>query len=186
MAEPQQHFHCSWGPCTRLVTSLVAVMVAALAVGLIWLAALNAETPFLFALHLAAAAAVVALPVAMAFFAPCCYRVTPTHLVVRRLGPHVVIPRRHIRSVEILDPEDFRESFREMGGGGFLGCFGRFHSRKLGHFMAYATRPDRALVIYTHDESYVLTPDDPQALAEALRPEDDGQAHENSPNPTPA
>jgi hypothetical protein len=171
MAEKEQKFCCSWGARTRSVTFTVVAIVLVMAGLFVWLAVTSTQGSLFLSLYLLAAVIVVGLPTLIAAFAPCCYRVTPTHLVVRRLGPNVTIPLHRIEGVEILPPDVFRDTFR--AGGGFMGYYGHFYNRKLGHFMAYATRSDRVVVVYTTDGPYALTPDDPEGLVAALTPASD-------------
>jgi len=118
-------------------------------------------------LVLVGAFSVVLLPV-LAFFAPRAYIVTPSHVVVHRLGPDVKVPRDRIRHVQPI-PGRLRAPLRLWGAAGFLGAWGWYYNRDLGVFRAYVTRKDQTVILrLTESKPLVLSPDDPEGFLEAL------------------
>lgn len=90
------------------------------------------------------------------------YVITPGHIEVRRLGRSVLLPLAGIVSVTG-EPDGLRGSVRLFGSGGLYGITGWFWSRRIGRYRAYATDPERAVLLrYRDGRNVVLTPDDVQ------------------------
>ena len=78
--------------------------------------------------------------------------------VERRLWP-IEIPLREVRSAEALSDDALRGSARVLGAGGAFGYYGRFWSRRLGHYRLYATRFSGLVRLVTSRGTFVLSPD---------------------------
>ena len=103
-------------------------------------------------------------------FAPRNYTVGSGAIVVGRLGPDAVIQFERIREIRRIDGRDIGFAWRRFGSGGFFGWFGRFYSRTLGAFRAYATNMcDLVLITEVDGTKTVLSPYPPDAFLEAVQ-----------------
>jgi hypothetical protein len=88
--------------------------------------------------------------------------------VERRLWP-VEIPLAEVRAVEALPDGVLGRSVRVWGAGGAFGYYGRFWSRRLGHYRLYATRCTGLVRLVTARETFVLSPEPAARFVEDLR-----------------
>ena len=95
------------------------------------------------------------------------YAVEPGVLIIERLGWQTRIDLAGLESAEI-DPDAMRWAFRTWGIGGPFAFVGRYWSRAVGGFTAYATDRDLAVVLRWPDRTVVVTPDDPETFATAV------------------
>ena len=103
-------------------------------------------------------------------FRPIEYVVTIDELIVRRLLFDVHIMRADIKTVEPIDREKIRGSFRIAGVGGLFGYYGGFTNSSLGFMTWYMTRKDRPVLVKTVDNKTILfSPDDPIQFINELR-----------------
>ena len=96
------------------------------------------------------------------------YEVSPDHLDILRPGWRVSLDLTRLLSVEA-DPDAMKGSIRLFGNGGLFCFAGLFRNRKLGNYRAFATAPKRAVVLKFEGRTVVVTPDDPEGFAEAVR-----------------
>ena len=90
------------------------------------------------------------------------YTLTDESIEVRRLGWSTVLPLAGLVGVSG-EPDGMRGSLRLFGNGGLFGISGWFWNRRLGRFRAYATDPQRAVLLAYRDGSkVVVTPGDVQ------------------------
>lgn len=90
------------------------------------------------------------------------YVLTDSHIEVRRLGWATVLPLAGLDAVSG-QPQGLRGSLRLFGNGGLFGISGWFWNRRIGRFRAYATDPQRAVLLcYRDGAKVVLTPHDVQ------------------------
>jgi hypothetical protein len=100
-------------------------------------------------------------------FAPRGFRVSPAGVVIRRpIGP-IVIPHADIGAAEVV--ERVKPGFRLFGSGGLFGWIGLFTIQGGGSAKVYATRWDRMVRVKTRQETYLLSPANPEAFLEAVR-----------------
>ncbi len=111
---------------------------------------------------------VLALPLLSLPFLVRGYRIDGRSLVVERLLHTNRVDLRGLRSVDYR-PKAFAGVIRTFGNGGLFSFTGRYWSRELGHFRAFAMDTGPALMLHWDDRRVLLTPADPQALAERLR-----------------
>jgi hypothetical protein len=113
----------------------------------------------------------IVLLLGMLIFAPHKYVLTPTSLVVFRLGPKVRIGFDQIESIELLvDRSLLGGVVRVMGVGGVFGYYGLFWGWKAGRFRAYITRTDRLVLIRRKQaDPVLLSPRDPNAFVEQVK-----------------
>ena len=93
--------------------------------------------------------------------APIRYAVNDTNVVVRRIGPDMIIRRVDIVDAQTPTAQDvFRGSLRIWASDGVLGVFGIMRSPVLGYFDVYATRTDTLVLIRRRGRRpVVLSPD---------------------------
>jgi hypothetical protein len=97
------------------------------------------------------------------------YVLTERHIEVRRLGWSTVLPLAGLVAVTG-EPEGLRGSVRLFGNGGLFGISGWFWNRRLGRFRAYATDPNRAVLLrYQDGKKVVVTPNDVQHFIVRVR-----------------
>ncbi|MCF7669224.1 MAG: PH domain-containing protein [Verrucomicrobia bacterium] len=95
------------------------------------------------------------------------YSIKPDYLGVQRLFWETQLPLTRVNKI-VVDSEAMRGSLRVFGNGGFLGFFGLFKNKKLGYFRAYATNPKHSVVLMGDKRSYLITPEHPRELVDAL------------------
>jgi hypothetical protein len=115
-----------------------------------------------------------ALLIGCALFQVRGYRVEPGWLSVQRLGWSKRFALASSDGARI-DAAAMADSLRLFAIGGCFGFIGLYRNARLGPYWAYATFPDKAVVVSLTDRCLVVTPDDPQGFARALlgaRPSD--------------
>ena len=100
-------------------------------------------------------------------FAVLGYVVEPGALVIRRPGWETRLDLTTLDSVTV-DPDAMKAALRTFGIGGPFAFVGRYRSRAVGPFSAYATDPRRCVVLRWPDRTVVVTPDDPDSFATAV------------------
>jgi hypothetical protein len=106
---------------------------------------------------------------ATAFFMIRGYRLTAQTLLVQRLGWQTALSLDDLQSAEV-DPEAMRRSLRTFGNGGLFCVAGHFWNRKLGAYRAFATDPQRAVVLRFSNRTVVVTPDRPETFVAMITP----------------
>jgi hypothetical protein len=97
------------------------------------------------------------------------YVVTESQIEVQRLGWSTVLPFAGLAAVSG-EPHGLQGSLRLFGNGGLFGISGWFWSRRIGRFRAYATDPERAVLLRYRDGRKVLvTPHDVQHFIVRVR-----------------
>ena len=160
----QAEFSAPWSRSLRRLTAtavivLVSVTLASLLV-----------TP---RLPLPARVALVGAPLLVLLLAPLFmvrgYIVTESQIEVRRLGWRTVLPLAGLAAVTG-EPEGMRGSLRLLGNGGLFAICGWFWNRRIGRYRAYATDPERAVLLrYRDGTKVVLTPHDVQHFIVRVR-----------------
>jgi hypothetical protein len=90
------------------------------------------------------------------------YVLSPAQIEVRRLGWATVLPLAGLEAVSG-DPRALQGSLRLFGNGGLFAISGWFWNRRIGRFRAYATDPERAVLLrYRDGAQVILTPHDVQ------------------------
>jgi len=160
----QAEFSAPWSRSLRRLTAtavivLVSVTLASLLV-----------TP---RLPLPARVALVGAPLLVLLLAPLFmvrgYTVTESQIEVRRLGWCTMLPLAGLAAVTG-EPEGMRGSLRLLGNGGLFAICGWFWNRRIGRYRAYATDPERAVLLrYRDGTKVVLTPHDVQHFIVRVR-----------------
>jgi len=97
------------------------------------------------------------------------YVLTDSQIEVRRLGWSTMLPLAGLVAVTG-EPEGLRGSVRLFGNGGLFAISGWFWNRRIGRFHAYATDPQRAVLLrYRDGARVVLTPHDVQHFLVQVR-----------------
>jgi hypothetical protein len=97
------------------------------------------------------------------------YVLTESRIEVRRLGWRTILPFAGLAAVTG-EPQGLRGSFRLLGNAGLFAISGWFWNRRIGRFRAYATDPERAVLLRYRDGKQVLvTPHDVQHFIVRVR-----------------
>jgi len=161
-------FDAPWDSKLTVATTLVSILLGGSVLFLIWLALTRMPSLPLRLFLLFDAVFVAGIFVVTALMGPRGYAIRETTFrIERRLGA-IEIPISSIREVGPLPAESLKGAWRTLGSGGFFGYYGRYRNRALGSFRMYATRSD-GYVLIRADHPYVLTPDSPGRLVDALR-----------------
>jgi len=97
------------------------------------------------------------------------YVLTESQIEVQRLGWSTVLPFAGLAAVSG-EPQGLQGSLRLFGNGGLFGISGWFWNRRIGRFRAYATDPERAVLLRYRDGRKVLvTPHDVQHFIVRVR-----------------
>jgi len=173
-----QRFGVRWSRLVWVVTIAVTALVV-IVTAVILRAAIHARAgdSAVWLLLVVEAFLPIIILVALALFAPRAYEVNPDAIVVKRLGPDVVVPRDEIQEVQRLEGVKIGFTLRLFGCGGFLGWFGLFYSRGLGEFWAYAgNQKDLVLLTRTDGRKIVLSPSPPEAFIAAAQETGESQS----------
>ncbi len=147
-----QTFAAPWSPMLKVSTTLLLVLF----LGVAWFAG-------------AVGAALVLGITALAFaYSVRGYSVGRGELIVHRPGWVRRIDLSRLAGVEV-GPERLSRSLRVGGIGGLFSSVGFFWSPSLGRYRAYATDARRAVILDLGEETVLVTPDDPEELAAAVR-----------------
>ena len=158
-------FACSRDKFTTIfTTSLLLTIVAASIVA--YLPLMKSSAAVIATIILAANLLLIAGVVA---YLPIRYEITEDSVVVKRLGPNVIIALGDITGVSGDTGDMLKGSIRIGANGGLGGYVGLFSNKKLGRYRAYMTRRDKVVLIETDAAKYVLSPDDPGRFMEILR-----------------
>ena len=95
------------------------------------------------------------------------YELEDGRLRVRRPGWYSTVALHDIQRVR-LDPNGMRWVMKVFGNGGLFCFAGLLYSRSLGFFRAYVTDSRKAVVIETPRRTYVVSPQEPEELLNAI------------------
>ena len=157
-------FSAPWSRSLRLMTTLaVALLVGVTLTGLF----LGPRQPL--ALRMAVVGAPLAALLGALLFTVRGYVLTESQIEVRRLGWSTTLPYAGLAAVTG-EPDGLRRSLRLFGNGGLFAISGWFWNRRIGRFRAYATDPQRVVLLRYRDGSQVVvTPHDVQHFIVQLR-----------------
>jgi len=171
MIEEERTFGAPWSASVWAITvacCVVVLPIAVVAVGMICARArANGATEAWLFLVAGIPTTVVVLCVLLA---PLRYKVTASAVLVKRLGPDVLIPVENIHEVRQVEKRDLGIGIRIFGSGGFLGGFGIFLSSRLGILYGYVTDASRLVLIECVDgRKYLLSPETPHEFVETVQ-----------------
>ena len=157
-------FSAPWSRSLRLLTTFAVVLLLTLAVAGLLLGARQSLI-----LGVATAGAPLLVLVGALLFMVRGYVLTDSQIEVRRLGWTTVLPFAGLAAVNG-EPQALRGSVRLLGNGGLFAISGWFWKRSIGRFRAYATDPERAVLLrYRDGRKVVVTPHDVQHFIVRLR-----------------
>lgn len=107
------------------------------------------------------------------------YIITEESLFVQRLFWNTRIDLNTLSSCEV-NPAAMAYSLRTFGNGGMFCIAGYFRNKTLGNYRALATDPKLSVVLRFSDKIIVVTPDNPEQFAAALREIAKGSTHSQS------
>ncbi|MBU3675624.1 MAG: hypothetical protein FGM54_00345 [Chitinophagaceae bacterium] len=114
------------------------------------------------------------LPVLILFmwlYSPYAYSVTQDSVLVHRKMGNFTIPVKDIKTVNTLDKKAMGWAIRLMGNGGLFGYTGWYTSSPQGRMRWFVRQQKNYVVIIMNNErKYVLSPNEPQALVDAITP----------------
>ncbi|MEW5248794.1 PH domain-containing protein [Microbulbifer sp. 2201CG32-9] len=160
---PSTVFQAPWGRQLKWISALSAALLLAIPAFLMVEAP---DTPSL--LHRIAVALPPAILVLGALFAIRGYAIQNNTLTILRPGWKTRIPLQGLVETRV-DPQAMKGATRLFGNNGLFGYIGLFQSDRLGRFRAFATDPDKAVVLRFTGRTLVITPDKPERLVEILR-----------------
>ena len=157
-------FSAPWSRSLRLVTTSSAVLLLGLA-----LAGLSLGPRQSLIWRMAMVGAPLVVLVGALLFMVRGYVLTESRIEVRRLGWSTVLPLAGLAAVNG-EPQGLRGSLRLFGNGGLFAISGWFWNRRIGRFRAYATDPERAVLLrYRDGKKVVVTPHDVQHFIVRVR-----------------
>jgi len=157
-------FSAPWSRSLRLVTTSSAVLLLGLA-----LAGLSLGPRQSLIWRMAMVGAPLVVLVGALLFMVRGYVLTESRIEVRRLGWSTVLPLAGLAAVNG-EPQGLRGSLRLFGNGGLFAICGWFWNRRIGRFRAYATDPERAVLLrYRDGKKVVVTPHDVQHFIVRVR-----------------
>jgi Bacterial PH domain len=157
-------FSAPWSRSLRLVTTCSVVVLLSLAlVGL----SLGPRQSLLWCMAMVGAPLVVL--VGALLFMVRGYVLTESRIEVQRLGWNTFLPLAGLVAVQG-EPQGLRGSLRLFGNGGLFAISGWFWNRRIGRFRAYATDPERTVLLrYRDGRKVVVTPHDVQHFIVRVR-----------------
>lgn len=114
------------------------------------------------------AAFFAALAVSFAMFGIRGYEITAKALIIRRMLWNTQLAWDAPVSA-VIKPRAMAGSWRLWGNGGFFAFSGRFSNSALGPYRAFVTDLDRTVVLTTPHGLIVVSPDNPDEFAQAVR-----------------
>lgn len=150
------HFGAPWSRTVKIITILVVVLVAALPY------ALPRNAPSWLGLVL------WSVVIFSLFFSVSGFSVRNGQLLVHRLGWATKFNLAELSAFNV-NPHAMMGSIRLFGNGGLFAFIGYYRNSVIGNYRAYVTDLKNAVVLEFGDRKIVVSPDDPQAFADALR-----------------
>ena len=164
MGPVQVEFSAPWSRSLRVLTAVAVVVLVSVAPAILLIAP-RLPPPVRVAL---VGAPLLVLLLAVLFMVRG-YIVTESQIEVRRLGWRTILPLAGLAAVTG-EPEGMRGSLRLLGNGGLFAICGWFWNRRIGRYRAYATDPERAVLLrYRDGAKVVLTPHDVQHFIVRVR-----------------
>jgi len=155
-------FGAPWGTTLKLTTLSVIILLTAIAV-------IGFTTGPKSSINWLLSMSIIPLVILViaAFFTIRGYVIEGDTIFVRRIGWNSEIELAGLVSAEA-DPEAMSGSIRTFGNGGMFCIAGSFRNKKLGSYRAFATDPQRSVVLKFDNRVIVITPDDPAAFTDRI------------------
>jgi Bacterial PH domain len=164
MASIVHEYSAPWSPSLRILTTVAVVLLLAVAVLGVLVGSQQSQLLGL---------VISAVPLVLLCASLLClvrgYVLTGRELEIRRLGWKTRVPLAGLEAVTA-ESGALRGSVRVFGNGGLFAITGLFWNRRIGRFRAYATDPERAVLLrYRDGACVVVTPQDVQRFIGELR-----------------
>lgn len=160
----QAEFSAPWSRSLRILSTLAVIILLSLTLASLLI---TARLPLPARIALVTVAPVVLLVALLSMVRG--YILTESRIEVRRLGWSTNLPLAGLATVTG-EPDAMRGSLRLFGNGGLFAISGWFWNRKIGRYRAYATDPERAVLLrYRDGTKVVLTPHDVQHFIVRVR-----------------
>jgi len=91
------------------------------------------------------------------------FDVSKRQILIKRIVGDFSIPVEEIDEI-YFDQDAMKNSIRTFGNGGLFGFYGRFRNKTLGPYRAFVTSTKKAVVIKTKKQTFVLSPEKPEAF----------------------
>ena len=151
-------FSAPWGVSLRLITGFTVLILVCVPIIGLCTGPRDAHAWYLWYFPM------VALPLAIliisAFFSIRGYVLTHDSLLIRRVGWESKVNLSGLVSVEA-DPRAMAHSIRTFGNGGLFSITGKFRNKKLGPYRAFATDPNKSVILRFNSRVVVVTPANP-------------------------
>jgi hypothetical protein len=148
-----QSFSASYDSTAKIVSAVVIVLFAAVAIALRSTIIAGFEAVLLILSYA---------------YSPRGYAVADRTIVIKRLIGNVVIPLDGIRELRSAAADDLSGCIRLFGSGGLFGWYGLFRTSKLGKCTWYVTNRRKSVVLVTGARTVVVSPDDVDAFMGAM------------------
>ena len=162
MTEPPLEFDAPWGTALKVMSGMITVLLVALA----WIG-LRTEAQMGWIWYASMVGAPMALLLGGLYYTVLGYRLTPERLLVRRLGWSTPIDLDGLEVVAA-DSGAMVGSKRLFANGGLFSFTGRFRNKQLGIYRAFATDPNRSVILRWPKRTVIVTPDDPERFVRAV------------------
>jgi len=159
------HFKAPWGRMLTWASVLVTLLILSIAI----------SAPFYLHEHPVSHTIVsgIVLPIGLlggsALFIVRGYTITTDTLLIHRPLWDTKVPLVMLQSVES-NPGLMMKSLRTFGNGGLYSFTGWYWNKQLGHYHAYVTDLKRTVALRFITHRVVISPDDPAAFVEAMKP----------------
>jgi PH (Pleckstrin Homology) domain-containing protein len=165
--EPIAYYHAPWGRLLTAITGLATLLLGGIAAFGLWNAAnIPPNQRVLWFVGMVAIPAAIWLGTLV--FAVTGYTLCDGVIQVHRVGWKSVVALDGLERVEF-EPRAMSGSIRNWGNGGMFSFTGHYRNKRLGPYRAYATDPNRSVVLHFPDERpIVLTPESPKQFAELV------------------
>lgn len=137
------------------------ILFSAILLGVVLIGVLVREERSNFFWLLAMVVLPLAILIASAAYGIRGYELVNNTLYIQRFGWNSKIPLAQLINAE-RDPQAMENSLRTWGNGGLFGVTGWFRNNRLGSYRAYATAPQRSVVLRFPQRTLVLTPENPE------------------------
>jgi len=159
----EKRYEAPWGKSVWIVSLIVSVLLLVLPWASLVFTEVGREGKLLFGL----------LPLLIlggaAWFAVFGYQLNPQQLLILHPGHSTPLALTEIVRAWH-DPSATHNSTRQFGIGGLFCISGRFRNKRLGHYRAWVTDPDRAVVLeMANGEKAVISPAEPPRFLAELK-----------------
>ncbi len=158
----ERKFKSTWSGTVLTITTLTLFILAAVIFALVQSYIQTQEINYLL---LAVFLAIV--PIVTLFYMPLYIKITDTKLCCRFIHKTLKLDFSEITNVETFE---FKGSLRMFGSGGFLGNLGWFRKPIVGKYLAYATSPKDAFIVYlTNGKKIVFSANERDEIIDLIR-----------------